>query len=287
MAFSYGFYNAVNHDRRYDAVQFGQIFDGIIADGVYATYKKALVVIASSEVSQVIVQPGRAWFNHTWSYNDANLPIAAPDPEVILDRIDALVLDINSELETRENKFTWVQGTPTSQNPQRPTLEHTDTHNQYALCYVYRHGDKYEILQEDITNVIGTSETPFVTGIIDTVNIDELLLQWTAEFRTFMNTKHSEMDAFQTQEEQEFFAWMEGEKSDWADFIEHNYTAWSNWFQHLQDELDDNQAAHLQAQIDHFSYMYVIDNVLYLPNTAASVADGKLILTNYSGSQGG
>ena len=95
------------------------------------------------------------------------------------------------------------------------------------------------------------------------------------------------MDAFQDQEEQDFFAWMEGEKSDWADFIEHNYTAWSNWFQHLQDELDENQAAHLQAQIDHFSYMYVIDNVLYLPNTAASVAGGKLILTNYSGSQGG
>ena len=48
MAFSFGFYNAVNHDRRYDAVQFGQIFDGIISDGVYATYKKALIVKASS-----------------------------------------------------------------------------------------------------------------------------------------------------------------------------------------------------------------------------------------------
>ena len=42
MAFSYGFYNAVDHDRRYDAVQMSQIFDGIISDVVYATYKKAM-----------------------------------------------------------------------------------------------------------------------------------------------------------------------------------------------------------------------------------------------------
>lgn len=282
MAFSYGFYNAVNHDRRYDAVQFGQIFDGIISDGVYATYKKALIVKASSTVGQVIIQPGRAWFNHTWNYNDANLPIEAPDPEVILDRVDALVLDIRSDLTYRENKFTWVQGTPASQNPKRPSLIHTDTHNQYALCYVLRHGDKYEIKQQDITNVIGTSETPFVTGIIDTINTDDLLLQWTAEYETYKNTQRTDFANWRQDQEDLFFEWMENQTTSFEAFRDHNYMAWTNWFQHLQDQLDDNQAAHLQAEIDAISYMYVVDKVLYLPNTAASVSDSTLYLTNHN-----
>lgn len=282
MAFSYGFYNAVDHDRRYDAVQMSQIFDGIISDGVYATYKKALIVKASSEVGQVIVQPGRAWFNHTWSYNDANLPITAPDPEVILDRIDALVLDINSDLTVRENKLIWVSGTPKAISPVKPTLIHTETHNQYALCYIHRYGDTYQIRQQDITNAIGTSETPFVTGLIDTIDTDDLLLQWTAEYETYKNTQRTDFANWRQDQQDAFFEWMETQTSDFEAFREHNYTAWTNWFTHLQDQLDDNQAAHLQAQIDAISYMYVNDKVLYIPNTAASVSDSTLYLTNHN-----
>lgn len=282
MAFSYGFYNAVDHDRRYDAVQMSQIFDGIISDGVYATYKKALIVKASSEVGQVIVQPGRAWFNHTWSYNDANLPIAAPDPEVILDRIDALVLDIDADLTKRENKLIWVTGSPRAVSPQKPTLIHTETHNQYALCYVHRYGDTYQIKQEDITNAIGTSETPFVTGIIDTIDTDDLLLQWTAEYETYKNTQRTDFANWRQDQEDIFFEWMENQTASFEAFRDHNYTAWTNWFTHLQDQLDDNQAAHLQAQIDAISYMYVNAKVLYLPNTAASVSDSTLYLTNHN-----
>ena len=37
MSFKYGFYNSVNGDRRYDAVDFGRIFDGVINDGVFGT----------------------------------------------------------------------------------------------------------------------------------------------------------------------------------------------------------------------------------------------------------
>ena len=114
MALSYGFYNSIDGDRKYDAIQFGRIFDGIIKDGIYATYEKAMVVIASSNAGEVIIQPGRAWFNHTWSYNDANVIFEAPAPEVLLERYDALVLEVNEELSSRENSYKWIQGTPSS-----------------------------------------------------------------------------------------------------------------------------------------------------------------------------
>ena len=286
MALSYGFYNSVPtevngevvQDRLYDAVQMGQIFDGIISDGVYATYLKGLIVKASSMSGQVIVQPGRAWFNHTWTYNDADLPIEAPDPEVILDRIDALVLEVNSELANRENTIKWVSGTPSSQNPARPTLTHTNTVNQYALCYVHRYGDTYEIKQDDITNVIGTSETPFVTGIIDTVDVDDLLLQWTAQFNTYVTRRMTELDSLYSTMEQyeadmeaQFFEWMENEKSDWEQWLADNRTAWNTWFSHIQTELDGDVAGNLQNQIDQIRFIYVVNETLFLPMTAVSV----------------
>lgn len=292
MALSFGFYNRTptdpEGDYKYDAIQMGQIFDGLITDGVYATFLQSLIVVASDPVAaNVIVQPGRAWFNHTWTYNDANLPIEAPDPEVILDRIDALVLDIDSDLGVRKNTIQWVTGEPTSQNPAKPTLIHTDTHNQYALCYVRRYGDTYTIRQDDIENAIGTSETPFVSGIIEnSYNVDQLLLQWTAEFNTYIRTKQDEFSQFQTtmenaiyQYEQEteasFFAWMESEKTSYYQWLADNRTAWVNWFSHIQYELDGDVAGHLQQQIDNISFIYVVNETLFLPMTSVSVQEAQ------------
>lgn len=283
MAISYGFYNSINHDRQYDAVQFGQIFDGIIKDGVYETYKKAFIVKASSNAGYVTVQPGRAWFNHTWTYNDADLPVKVLDSEVVLDRIDALVLDINSELDQRQNTLQWIKGTPSSGTPVKPgSFANTDTHHQYPLCFVYRHSDSETVAQDDIENAVGTSLCPFVTGVIEGLVIDDLIAQWQAQFSTFMTTSRSSFNTWMTNTESDFFTWMETEKASFAAFIEHNNTAWTNWFSHIQTELDGDVAGHLQNQIDAISYMYVIDEVLYLPNTAASVTGEKLILTNHN-----
>ena len=217
MALTFGFYNSVEGDRTYDAVQFGQIFDGIITDGVYATYLKAMVVKASENAGEVIIQPGRAWFNHTWSYNDADLVMQAPSPEVLLDRVDALVLDINEEQNVRTNSFMWVQGTPASVNPERPTLIHTTTHNQYPLCYVRRHAETTTIYTEDITNMVGTSECPFVTGVVEGIDLDMWVNQWDAEFHTWENTTKA---------------------------------GFTTWFNGIKGQLDEDAAGHLQNEID-------------------------------------
>ena len=48
MAVTYGFYNSVSGDRKYDARQIASIFDGVILDGVYQSIGTALIVTASS-----------------------------------------------------------------------------------------------------------------------------------------------------------------------------------------------------------------------------------------------
>ena len=70
MSISYGFYNSINHDRKYNAEQISSIFDGIITDGVYHSIGNAFSVTPGTDMS-VNVASGRAWFNHTWTLNDA------------------------------------------------------------------------------------------------------------------------------------------------------------------------------------------------------------------------
>ena len=226
MAFTCGFYNGPN--RMYNAEQLSSIFDGIISDGMYSNYRNSMIVIESENDNEVIVQPGRAWLMHTWSLVDANLPIEAPQSEVVLDRIDALVIDVNTNPEVKNNEITWVTGTPSSQDPQRPVLISTETHKQYPLCYVYRAAGTTSITQANITNTVGTSELPFVTGIIDTIDTDELLIQWEAQWEEFMANYVSN-----------FSTWSTAQKA-----------AFEAWFETIRGILDEDAAGHLQNEID-------------------------------------
>ena len=80
MSVTFGFYNALNHDRKYDAIQVSSIFDGIINDGIYESIGTAMIVKATSYMV-INIGIGRAWFNHTWTYNDSILPLTVQPSE--------------------------------------------------------------------------------------------------------------------------------------------------------------------------------------------------------------
>lgn len=193
MSFTFGFYNSQNHDRKYDAVQLSQIFDGVITDGVYSSIGDHFLVTApedSTEQNKVIVGSGRAWFRHTWNYNDAKMAITGPPAELVenINRYDAIVLDINSNASVRSNQILWVKGTPTNNsNPPKPNMAGSLDHVQIPLCYIYRPGGNNVIVQGYIQNTVGTSLCPFVTGVVSTVSTDKLLTQWQSQFNDWLN----------------------------------------------------------------------------------------------------
>lgn len=257
MAFSFGFYNSIDHDRRYDAVQMSKIFDGIIGDGVYATVGKALILKTNSK-GMVVVQPGRAWFNHTWNYNDADLPLVTPQSDLVYPRYDAVVIDIKGDVYNRDNKIMWIKGTA-SANPKKPTMANSLEHHQYPLGYIYRRANTDIINQEDIENRVGSSECPFVTGILKTIDIDELLLQWKDQWEQFV-VRYEKMaiEKFQAYE---------------ADFL--------LWFGNLRYVLDGDAAGHLQNEIDNvarsgFNHYYGLDSITTKIDTSDS---SKTIIT--------
>ena len=249
MAVTYGFYNALNHDRLYDAIQMSSIFDGIIQDGIFSTIGTSMIVTAPEDGMFVDVGPGRAWFNHTWTLNDTELPVEAEAAEVVLDRIDAVILEVNSAAEVRANSIKFLKGTPSS-NPVKPTLTHNAEVNQYALAYVTIRAGQTTIFQSDIENVVGTDETPFVTGLLQQLSIERLLLQWDDEFhRYFANFKRvseADLNTWFNARKDEYDAWYADMELEGATDL----ATFDAWFQHMKDQLDEDAAGHLQAEID-------------------------------------
>lgn len=255
MSVTYGFYNSLNGDRKYNAEQISSIFDGLIVDGVFASIGTAFAVKAAGGLT-VNVGIGRAWFNHTWTLNDSILPLTAPESEVLLDRIDAVVLEVNGMESVRENSIKIITGTPSSA-PVRPTLENEGNVHQYPLAYIYRKFGSTVITQADITNMVGTDSTPFVTGIIQTISLDELLGQWQDQLDQFVDARSQEVDNWIANEENDFTAWFEQMKADLTSeqeyldqWIASEQADFLVWYNQMKDQLGEDAAGNLQLSID-------------------------------------
>lgn len=238
MSFASGFFNSVDHDRLYDATDISRLFDGLIRDGIFASIGDCMVVKQSNQMN-VTVGTGRAWFNHTWSYNDALYPVTIPPSEILMDRIDAIVLEINSVEAVRANSIKLIKGTPSS-TPTKPALTNTKEVHQYPLAYVTVGKEVTSIRQADIENCVGTSACPFVTGILEVISIEQLIPQWkdilnrfveenTANFNTWMNGEKQNYQAWLTAAKKEITDWEATSKSDyqkWYDSIKNGYDQW-------------------------------------------------------------
>lgn len=238
MSFASGFFNSVDHDRLYDATDISRLFDGLIRDGIFASIGDCLVVKQSNQMN-VTVGTGRAWFNHTWSYNDALYPVTIPPSEILMDRIDAVVLEINSVESVRANSIKLIKGTPSS-TPAKPVLTNAKEIHQYPLAYVTVGKEVTSIRQADIENCVGTSVCPFVTGILEVISIEQLIPQWkdilnrfieenTANFNTWMNGEKQDYQAWLTAAKKEITDWQATSKSDyqkWYDSIKNGYDQW-------------------------------------------------------------
>jgi hypothetical protein len=185
MTLTYGFYNSISNDRVYDASQISSIFDGIIKDGVFMSIGAALVVTPGTDLS-VEVGEGRAWFNHTWTYNDSIMVLNIDTPDLVYPRIDVVVLEIDSSDPVRANSIKIIKGTPGAV-PVVPTLSNTLTLHQYPLAHILVNVGAVAFTAADITNKVGTAACPFVSGILGTITLDSIITQWQSQFENWFD----------------------------------------------------------------------------------------------------
>lgn len=277
MAFTFGFYNSLNHDRKYNAIQMGQIFDGIIYDGVYSTVGNCFVVRATELERTVIVGSGRAWFDHTWNYNDSDMVLEAPQSDILMNRIDAVVLDVNYAEISRTNNIMWVIGTPAT-NPVKPTLIKQLGHNQYPLAYVLRRSNVETISQADITNTIGTEECPFVTGPLEHITIDNLILQWGAQWDDYYNAQVEDMAEANTLWKQQWEEFYELYTTQMNETEQEWKTQWANWFNDYTTSNSEAFQTWMEEQKENILIWFEQLQAILDENVAVSLANAILAL---------
>ena len=207
MAIKSGFFNSFNHDRRYNADDFGRIFDGLIRDGIYMGFGDAFRVSPfDSESMKINVGTGRAWFNHTWMVNESPIILDIDQSEIAMKRIDSVVIEVNKTTEIRANRILIIKGVP-SANPTPPVIEQTSNIKRYVLANIKLNENVTKITTSDIENMIGKDNTPYVTGIIQTINIDRLIDQWQSQWGDYKKREEKETDNWQAAERAEIDAW--------------------------------------------------------------------------------
>ena len=99
MAITYGFFNSVDGDRKYNAEQMTTYFDGLVSDGIFQSVGKKFSVTAGAGLT-VNVDTGRALIECHWLKNDNVLTISLDSADVQNDRKDLIVIKLDYSART-------------------------------------------------------------------------------------------------------------------------------------------------------------------------------------------
>lgn len=182
MAISYGFFNSVNGDRVYNADDISNYFLKLISNGVFATPADAMQVQAASGMA-VNVSAGWGFINCKWINNDAPYSLTLDTADMVLNRIDRVVLRLNAQSSVRNIEIAVKKGTP-AQSPAPPILARiSGAQWELSLAQIYVGANVTEITQANITDErADISVCGWVTGLIDQIDTTSLFAQYDSAF---------------------------------------------------------------------------------------------------------
>lgn len=191
MAVTYGFFNSINGDRKYNADQMSNYFEGLVSDGVYNGVGNSMVVQASSGMN-ITVGSGRAIIGNKWIKNDSAYTLTVTGSHPTLNRYTAVVVKLDKV--NRNISLTTIDGTPAS-SPTKPTVTNSPTVMYLVLAYVYVAAAATSISQSNITDTRTDSTVcGWVTGLIEQVDTSTLYLQWQQAFETWFDDLTQELN---------------------------------------------------------------------------------------------
>lgn len=195
MAIRGGYYNSIKGDRKYNAETISAYFEGLFRRGVLQNFGGKFVVRAS-EGMKVIVPTGKAYFlDGKWIENTAEITFMLDPSDVILNRIDSIVLVNNKNEAHRKPDIVLKKGTPAA-NPVAPGINYEDRNvEEMLICNISVPRLTEEITQANITNTIPNSDVcGYVTGLIDQVDTSELYKQYETAYKEFQDESKEEFE---------------------------------------------------------------------------------------------
>lgn len=168
---TYGFFNSVNGDRRYDADQISNYYDGLITSGVYRDVGGGLEVSADSGMD-IEVASGRAMIDCKWLNSDAPLTLTVNPSHAVLNRYTAVVVRL--DIVNRLMEITTKDGEPASE-PTKPAMQNDASAVEKCLAYIYIPAGATSIASNNIEDMRASGLCGWVTGL---VNQNTILSRW-------------------------------------------------------------------------------------------------------------
>lgn len=203
MAITYGFFNSVDGDRKYNAEQMSTYFDGLVSDGIFQSVGKKFSVTAGAGLT-VNVDTGRALIECHWLKNDNVLTISLDSADVQNDRKDLIVIKLDYSARTMGVEY--ISGAESVKN--------TETVKYLTLAKITVPAGATAITQANIKDNRGSALCPWVTGLVKQVDTADLFSQYEKAYEEMV---------------QQMINW-------WAD----RRNAFDTWFNNLTTSLNVN-----------------------------------------------
>ena len=203
MAITYGFFNSVDGDRKYNAEEMSTYFDGLVSDGVFQTVGRKLAVTAATGMN-INIDTGRALIECHWLKNDSVLTITLDESDVQNDRTDLIVIKL--DYTNRSMTIEYVKNQSVAYD--------TETVKYLTLAKITVPAGATTITQANIKDYRGSATCPWVTGIIKQVDTADLFAQYEKVYEEMV---------------QQMINW-------WAD----RQNAFDTWFNNLTTTLNIN-----------------------------------------------
>lgn len=196
MTIKYGFFNAVNGDRTYQADDFNYILRSLVSNGVFGNPATNLLVTAGNDMS-VVVQAGGALVDWHYFNSDASVSLSIDSADVTLNRIDRIVVRLSRTARTIELKV--IKGSPAT-NPVAPAITRTSEVQDLSLATVYIPKQSTGVTTGNITDTrLDSTVCGVIASLVTQLDTSEIYRQYTAQATTDRTANQATFNAFMDQ----------------------------------------------------------------------------------------
>ena len=175
MAYSSGFFNSINGDRKYNAEELSNFYGQLISNGVLNKAGNGLQVTAGEGLT-VKISKGWAWINTHYFYNDSVITLDVPQSGAV-SKVYNIVLRLNN---TQQSDGRYIKPFVSE------TIVRQDLIYDIVLAKVFVSANSVAISNANITDTRpNTNLCGWVTGLINQVDTTELDNQWRSAYQNF------------------------------------------------------------------------------------------------------
>lgn len=207
-----GFYDSVNGDRLYSADQMNMPYKRIVADGVFATNygtpSSDLQVVSANDGLNIKVKKGEAIVGTKWFNNTEDKTITVPANTSANPRIDSVFIQTDKSIGVRSGAIVYRTGEPDA-SPEPPSISEDPEIIEIRIANIAVAVNASTITNAEITDLRGSSDCPWVTGLITQVDTSTL---W-AQFQSAYAQQYEQYN-------EDFENYIRAQRSAWATFIE-------------------------------------------------------------------